>query len=155
MMILAKFIRHTLHLLGCSVLLSLPASASELVYTPVNPTFGGNPANASGLQANASAQNNYKAPVTTTALTPLEKFNNQLQSAILSRLKGETLNELFDSKGNLVKGGSVMFGNYLIKIVEKDGVLTMETSDTTIPNSSTTINIGNTANLGSVDAVAQ
>jgi curli production assembly/transport component CsgF len=33
-----------------------PASASSLVYTPVNPTFGGNPANGPNLLAQAQAQ---------------------------------------------------------------------------------------------------
>jgi curli production assembly/transport component CsgF len=32
------------------------ASASSLVYTPVNPTFGGNPANGANLLAQAQAQ---------------------------------------------------------------------------------------------------
>lgn len=153
MMTIAKIIRRTLPVLGCSVLLALPASASELLYTPVNPTFGGNPANASGLQANAASQNNYKAPVVTKVpLTALEKFNNQLQSAILSRLKGETLDGLFDGKGNLREGGAMTFGNYRITITQKDGILVMETSDITIPGSSTTINIGTVGNLTSVDA---
>jgi curli production assembly/transport component CsgF len=34
------------------------AAASELVYHPVNPTFGGNPANGSSLLAQAQAQGN-------------------------------------------------------------------------------------------------
>jgi curli production assembly/transport component CsgF len=34
------------------------AAASELVYHPVNPTFGGNPANGSNLLAEAQAQGN-------------------------------------------------------------------------------------------------
>jgi curli production assembly/transport component CsgF len=33
-------------------------AASELVYHPVNPTFGGNPANGSNLLAEAQAQGN-------------------------------------------------------------------------------------------------
>lgn len=153
MMTIAKIIRRTLPVLGCAVLLSMPVSASELIYTPVNPTFGGNPANASGLQANAASQNNYKAPVVVKVpLTALEKFNNQLQSAILSRLKGETLDELFDGNGNLLKGGTVTFGNYRITIAEENGILVMKTSDITIPGSSTTINVGTVGNLTDVEA---
>jgi curli production assembly/transport component CsgF len=34
------------------------AAASELIYHPVNPTFGGNPANGSNLLAEAQAQGN-------------------------------------------------------------------------------------------------
>ncbi len=145
MMTIAKIIRRTLPVLGCAVLLALPASASELVYTPVNPTFGGNPANASGLQANAVSQNNYKAPVVTKApLTALEKFNNQVQAALLSRVKGEALDGLFDSMGNLRDGGTVTFANYVISITkDKSGNLILTTEDKTIPGSLTTITVGN------------
>jgi curli production assembly/transport component CsgF len=36
--------------------LSVPACASEMVYHPVNPTFGGNPLNGSFLLSTAQAQ---------------------------------------------------------------------------------------------------
>jgi curli production assembly/transport component CsgF len=39
-----------------SVMASAPAFASELVYHPVNPTFGGNPLNGSFLLSTAQAQ---------------------------------------------------------------------------------------------------
>jgi curli production assembly/transport component CsgF len=145
MMKSTKFFRLALTALGCSVLLALPASASELVYTPVNPTFGGNPANASGLQANAAAQNNYKAPVVTKVpLTALEKFNSQVQAALLSRLKGESLDGLFDGIGNLRDGGIVTFGNYVISIAkDASGNLVLTTQDKTIPGSVSTITVGN------------
>ena len=40
-----------------SLLLSTGASATELVYTPVNPSFGGSPLNGAWLLGNAQAQN--------------------------------------------------------------------------------------------------
>jgi minor curlin subunit len=43
--------------LGGLVLAVGPANAQQLVYTPVNPQFGGNPFNATQLEADASAQN--------------------------------------------------------------------------------------------------
>ena len=39
------------------------AGATELVYYPINPSFGGNPNNAPGLMSIAQAQNGFKAPV--------------------------------------------------------------------------------------------
>ena len=36
--------------------------ATELVYTPVNPSFGGNPLNGTWLLNNAQAQNDYDDP---------------------------------------------------------------------------------------------
>jgi curli production assembly/transport component CsgF len=39
-----------------AICVSMPACASELVYHPVNPTFGGNPLNGSFLLSTAQAQ---------------------------------------------------------------------------------------------------
>jgi curli production assembly/transport component CsgF len=76
--------------------LSMPvANASEMTYTPMNPSFGGNPANATALLANANAQNTYKAP----ALTPVQQFNASLQQAILNRMLTQATNIMFPSNG--------------------------------------------------------
>jgi curli production assembly/transport component CsgF len=135
-------------------MVSLAAHAGDLVYTPVNPTFGGNPANASGLQANASNQNNYKAPTTaststssgssSTKSTALDRFNTQLQNAILSRLSSTAVSDLFSGDGKLVVGRTITAGNYVISITQDDaGNLVLNTSDKTIPGSSTQIVVGN------------
>ena len=147
MMTITKFIRHTLPVLACSVLLSMTVSASELIYTPVNPTFGGNPANASGLQANAAAQNDYKAPVVKSAnnppMTTLEKFNAQLQSALLSRLSSSSASDLFDANGKIITNRTVNAGNFIISITtDKSGNLNLTTEDKTVPGSKTTVTVG-------------
>jgi curli production assembly/transport component CsgF len=61
--------------------------ASELVYTPINPTFGGNPLNASQLQAVASAQKP-SAPVATTSTqqSSSQQFLQMLQSQLYASL---------------------------------------------------------------------
>jgi len=125
-----------------SLLCSLSAGAGELVYTPVNPTFGGNPANASGLLANAQAQNNFTAP--STALTPLEKFTAQLQTAVLSRLTSTAVSNIFDAQGRLLDGNTVTAGNYVIAITkDATGNLVMNTTDKTT-GATTVIVVGNT-----------
>lgn len=134
--------------LAAGVWLALSASASELVYTPVNPTFGGNPGNAAGLQANAAAQNDHKAPAPprtprAAPKTPLERFNQQLESAVLSRLSSSALVGLFDEKTNQLKDGTITAGNYIITIKTTEHGIELTTSDRTIPGSSTTILVGN------------
>lgn len=42
---------------------SLPASAEQLVYTPVNPSFGGNPLNGPTLLQSAQAQKRFPYPM--------------------------------------------------------------------------------------------
>ncbi|KHL69934.1 MULTISPECIES: curli assembly protein CsgF [Pseudomonas] len=76
--------------LACSGLLA-SVQASELVYTPINPSFGGNPLNGGWLLGNAQAQNDHSAPGSGlgagyTGTTALERFTSQLESRLLSQL---------------------------------------------------------------------
>lgn len=104
---------------------ALPAGATDLVYTPINPSFGGNPNNAPGLLANAQVQNRYKAPTN----TPLQNFNNSLQQAILSRLTSQSLSLIFGTNSKLMPG-SYDTSAYTINITDSgNGVLTIATLD--------------------------
>jgi curli production assembly/transport component CsgF len=113
---------------ACTGLLALaivPACATELVYTPVNPSFGGSPLNASGLLAIAAAQNGYKAPTA----SPLEKFNNSLQQAILNRLSQQSLATIFGKNSTLVPGTYDTLA-YSITITDMgSGLLKITTTD--------------------------
>ena len=139
---------HCLSLLIMS-LLSLGSSAAELRYVPVNPTFGGNPLNSSGLQANANAINDYKAPAKPPQ-TALEKFTANVESAIISRLQSTAINSLFDAKGNFnpETGTNVKAGNFQIQITTDPvtGGLTLVTTDIT-SGQSTSISINALASL--------
>jgi curli production assembly/transport component CsgF len=118
--------------------------AGELVYTPTNPTFGGNPNNASGLMSAASAQNTYKAPsVTKTPTSALDRFTANLESAVLNRLTVTAVNGLFDADGKILANRTITAGNYTISITEEGGNLVLTTSDSSNPGSSTKIVVGN------------
>lgn len=65
--------------------------ASELVYTPINPSFGGNPLNGTWLLGNAQAQNDHSSSspglgAGYTGTSALERFTSQLESRLLSQL---------------------------------------------------------------------
>jgi len=99
--------------------------ATEMVYAPVNPTFGGNPNNAPGLMSMAQAQNGFKAPVD----SPIEAFNLSLQRSILSRLTSQSLNTMFGSSNKLVAGSYDTVG-YTIQVVDDgDGTLHIITTE--------------------------
>jgi curli production assembly/transport component CsgF len=122
----------------------LAVHAGELRYTPVNPTFGGNPLNSSGLQAIASAQNDFKAPVApkVPAPTALEKFTASIQTAIESRAQSAVVNALFDKKG-FTPGEPINAGNFTITVTadpQKPGELVLVTTDK-VTGGSTTINL--------------
>lgn len=102
------------------------AGATALIYTPNNPTFGGNPSNGPNLLSDAQAQNNTKAP----ALTPLQQFQNNLQQAILSNLATQIRNDLFGTNGTTITPGVYTAGNYTVTVVSNgDGTLTINTYD--------------------------
>jgi curli production assembly/transport component CsgF len=105
--------------------------AGELVYTPTNPTFGGNPNNAAGLLAVANAQNDYKAPSTTKApLTALEKFTASVQTAVLSKLSRNAVEDIFNADtGEPILDQTITAGNFTVKFQNEGTNLVMLTRD--------------------------
>lgn len=99
------------------------AQASELVYQPVNPSFGGNPLNGGWLLGNAQAQNDHDSPDARSLLrnqSALERFTSQLESRLLSQL----LSNIND--GN---AGSLTTDAFIINILDSDGFLTVDITD--------------------------
>ena len=62
------------------------AHGSELVYTPINPTFGGNPMNASQLQYAATAQKPNAPTTTPTQQSTSQQFLQMLQTQLYASL---------------------------------------------------------------------
>jgi curli production assembly/transport component CsgF len=117
------------------MLLSFQAAwASGLVYVPINPSFGGNPNNGPVLLGEAQAQNRFTAPKA-APLTPLQRFNNSLQQAILNQLSTAIKNTIFgttNGNGATITPGTYDAGNYVVSIVQNaDGSLTVSTTDKT------------------------
>jgi curli production assembly/transport component CsgF len=99
--------------------------ATELVYTPVNPSFGGNPLNGTWLLNNAQAQNDYDDPdlknrTSVAGTSALERFTSQLQS----RLLGQLMDNI--STGNT---GSLSTDAFIVNVVDDSGALTIEVTD--------------------------
>ncbi|MFC3607525.1 curli assembly protein CsgF [Stutzerimonas tarimensis] len=97
--------------------------ASELVYQPVNPSFGGNPLNGGWLLGNAQAQNDHENPNARSLLrnqSALERFTSQLESRLLSQLLSNI------SDGN---AGSLTTDAFVINILDSDGFLTVDITD--------------------------
>ncbi|MDA8621304.1 curli assembly protein CsgF [Psychrosphaera sp.] len=61
--------------------------ASDLIYKPVNPSFGGNPLNGSFLLSKAQAQNTHKAPVVQQSYA--DRFQASLERAYINKLVRE------------------------------------------------------------------
>ena len=90
--------------------------AQQLVYTPVNPNFGGNPLNYSGLLASANAQNKFDDNKNSSNSSLLDSFSETVKRQILSQLS----RGLFDDNKNLenLEEGTFEIGDLIISIDE-------------------------------------
>lgn len=101
------------------------SQATELVYSPVNPSFGGNPLNGSWLLNNAQSQNDHtdsslRSRSTLNNTTALERFSSQLESRLLTQLLQDVQNG---------QTGSLITGAFVVDIVDNDGELSIQITD--------------------------
>ncbi len=99
------------------------AFAEQIVYRPINPSFGGSPSNASGLLANANAQNNFKDPAAVNALkklSPLQQFNQNLQQFVLNRVAASVTGNIIGPTGTLIPG-TITTTDFTIQVVSLGG----------------------------------
>lgn len=99
-------------------------SAQDLVYRPVNPSFGGNPLNSAHLLGTAGAQRTATARDADTGFgrtpgeaapgqTDADLFVRQLQGRLLSALAAEVTDAIFGA--NPQEGGTVTFGTTTVE----------------------------------------
>lgn len=98
-----------------AVTISSSCHASDLVYVPTNPSFGGNPFNSSHLLGVASAQNKYKDPSAVSSSDPAAQFLRTLQSRLLSSLATQITDVIFGE--NAQNSGLIRFGDQEISFV--------------------------------------
>jgi curli production assembly/transport component CsgF len=123
------------------------AMATEMVYTPINPSFGGNPANGSVLLGSSQATSKHKD---TSGLggssslmnqSPLQQFNDTLERSILSQLASSATSKVIGKDGKLIPG-NVETGNFRISIIDLgNGSLRITTTDKTT-GGSTSFEVG-------------
>ncbi len=84
----------------------LYVQSSELVYRPVNPSFGGNPANSTHLFNIANSQNDHGNPGFTSnnRKSELDQFNERVQRLVLSQIASAVARPIVGSSGELVPG---------------------------------------------------
>lgn len=121
--------------------------ATELVYTPVNPSFGGSPLNGAVLLNAAQAQNKHSDPKSGTAggigagQTPLQQFNEILERAVLNRLVTAATTSVMGTDGKL-HPGTVTTGNFTIQITDLGGGLLQVTTTDKVTGASTSFQVG-------------
>lgn len=115
---------------GLCIASASPAVAGELVYTPIDPSFGGNPFNSSHLLGIANAQNKFKDPDALSNSSQADIFARQLQSRLLSALSSQIVDAIFGQ--NAQNNGTIEFGGQTISWVrDLDQVTLTITNDDT------------------------
>ncbi len=117
--------------------------ATELVYEPINPSFGGNPMNGNFLLNQAEMQNDHKDPALSDRNDPLEDFQQSLTRQILYRLASQIVDQAFGEFGDDLQGGHYEFGNYIIDVNPVEGENITVTIIDTATGGTTSINVPN------------
>lgn len=117
-------------------IIGLPVPASEMVYTPVNPSFGGNPLNGSYLLGNAQAQNDNSPPSSNndsafSQTSAIDRFTRSIESRLLSDL----LTNVEDGTP-----GKLETTDFIVDVISEDGALSILIYDK-ITNESTQIDV--------------
>lgn len=105
------------------LLTSSSITASELVYTPINPSFGGNPLNSSHLFNGANAINDYAGPKDDYGFeeeSAIDRLASSLESRLISQLLADVGN------GNT---GQLETSDFLLNVVDDDGALLIQIVD--------------------------
>jgi curli production assembly/transport component CsgF len=135
-----------LALTALACLFAPAATATELVYVPVNPAFGGNPLNGQSLLGVAQATNKHKDPQADRFAglgrqTPLEQFADTLERSILSQLSSAAVSRVMGPNGQL-QPGTVETGNFRITIVDAGGGVLIITTTDKVTGASTSFQVG-------------
>jgi curli production assembly/transport component CsgF len=131
-------------LFAASTMAVVPARAVDLVYTPINPSFGGSPLNSSHLLGLANAQRDATASdaKTTTGTggtgsgdtgggdSDVDLFIRQLQGRLLSALASQVTEAIFGD--NPQDNGTIQFGGTTVELItlritNDDGTVTVIT----------------------------
>lgn len=104
-----------LTLSAVALLAASPLAAQDIVYQPIDPSFGGNPFNSAHLLGVANAQNDYKDPNATSTNSQADIFARQLQSRLLSALSSQIVDAIFGD--NPQERGTISFGGQTIDFV--------------------------------------
>jgi curli production assembly/transport component CsgF len=104
----------------CSIVIGFcsPASA-DLIYKPIDPSFGGDPFNSSHLQGLAASQNQFKAKADkATTQSTSERFLSMLQSRLYSGLASQVADAIFGP--NARQSGTLVFDGSSIHLTVTD-----------------------------------
>jgi len=127
-----------------ALLLAGGADATDIIYQPVNPAFGGYPSNGQHLLATATATNKHvdKDGLGRSMLdqSPLAQFNQTLERTVLSQLAAAATSKLTGTDGKLVPG-TFSTQNFTINVVDLGGGMLRITTTDKVTGASTSFEV--------------
>jgi len=118
-------------LISLLLLAGFAMQSQQLVYTPKNPAFGGNPYNSQWLLASAQAQNSFKDPDASAGreqLSELDQFTQSLNSQLLGQVSRSAFTRQFGEDG--LTPGTYSFGSLAVDIYPSNEGLVINILDT-------------------------
>lgn len=111
------------------ILFNSQLSATELVYTPINPSFGGNPLNGNFLLQKAQSQNAHSSQK--PGLSFVDKFREALERNIINSLTrriadGEVVEGVYETGEYIIEVNQDTDGSVLVTVTNQ------ETGDVTV-----------------------
>lgn len=101
--------------------------ASDIVYTPVNPSFGGHYLNSNHLMGLATSQKQFEESSSGSDRTSSERFLSMLQSRLYSSLASQVADAIFgeDAQPN----GTIVFDDQQISFVNTGTEIQLTVTD--------------------------
>lgn len=135
--------------IACLVLLGSSTSftqATELIYYPINPSFGGNPMYGPVLLNSAQATNKHKEDSLDKDVygieekSAVEQFNETLERSIVSRLAASASSKIMDEQGNFIPG-TLETQNFTISVADAGGGFLQITTTDRFTGAATTFQV--------------
>lgn len=117
--------------------------SQQLVYSPVNPSFGGNPYSAQWLLSLAQVQDKTSAPSSLSSAynpynkDPLQSFKDNMNSTILGQISKQIVSKMFGESE--MKDGHYEFSNYSVDVKSTTNGLKIDILDSSTGNSTSMI----------------
>ena len=118
--------RETVASIGLFLFLISPSSA-DIIYTPINPSFGGHYLNSNHLQNLATVQKQFEENSSSDSRSDSERFLSMLESRLYSSLASEVANAIFgdDAQPN----GTIVFDDQQISFVNTGAEIQLTVTD--------------------------
>lgn len=97
------------------LLLTATTAGADMIYKPINPSFGGDYFNSNHLQGLATAQKGFKEQSSSQSQSPTERFLSMLQSRLYSSLASQVSEAIFgeDAQPN----GTIVFDDQQVTFI--------------------------------------